>query len=793
MRVSLAWLREWVEVPEGAEALAERLTMAGLEVEAIEPAAPAFSGVVVAEVLEVAPHPDADRLRVCRVAAGGEPLQVVCGAPNVRPGLRAPLATVGAALPDGTRIRRARLRGVESHGMLCSARELGLADDAEGLWELPPEAPVGEDLHRWLDLDDQVLEVALTPNRADCLSVRGIARETAALHGVALGGPRWEPVAAAREDRLPVAVEAPEACPRYLGRVVRGVDPAARTPLWMAERLRRAGLRSLGPLVDVTNYVLLELGQPLHAFDLARLREGITVRLARAGERIALLDGREVALEPDTLVIADAGGPVALAGIMGGAGSAVGPGTRDVFLECAFFAPGAIAGRARRHGLHTESSHRFERGVDPAMQREALERATGLLLEIAGGEPGPVTEVLSEAHLPRRPAIAFRPQRARRLLGAELADSEMRALLERLGLSCEAPGEGPWRVTPPSWRFDLAIEADLVEEVARLHGYGRLPEAPLAGSPVMPPAPEGLLDEGRIRTLLADRGYHEAVTYSFVPEALQRRLDPEAEPVRLQNPLSAELAVMRTTAWVGLLQALQRNLARQQERVRLFELSMRFVRQGSEITQEKTLAILAAGPAWPEQWGLDSRRPVDFHDVKGDLEALAAATGAPGAFAFEAAAHPALHPGQSARVLRDGEPVGWIGALHPEVAGALDVGVPVVLLEVALEAVRRARVPRFEPLSPFPAVRRDLAVVVDEAVPAARIAETVRAAAGPLLRELRIFDVYTGPGVEAGRKSVSLGLIFQESSRTLTDEEINGVVARVVARLEEAVGATLRQ
>ena len=793
MRVSLAWLREWVEVPEGAEALAERLTMAGLEVEAIEPAAPAFSGVVVAEVLEVAPHPDADRLRVCRVAAGGEPLQVVCGAPNVRPGLRAPLATVGAALPDGTRIRRARLRGVESHGMLCSARELGLADDAEGLWELPPEAPVGEDLRRWLDLDDQVLEVALTPNRADCLSVRGIARETAALHGVPLGGPRWEPVAAAREDRLPVAVEAPEACPRYLGRVVRGVDPAARTPVWMAERLRRAGLRSLGPLVDVTNYVLLELGQPLHAFDLARLRGGITVRRARAGERIALLDGREVALEPDTLVIADAGGPVALAGIMGGAGSAVGPGTRDVFLECAFFAPGAIAGRARRHGLHTESSHRFERGVDPAMQREALERATGLLLEIAGGEPGPVTEAVSEAHLPRRPVVAFRPQRARRLLGAELADGEMRAILERLGLACEAPGEGPWRVTPPSWRFDLAIEADLVEEVARLHGYGRLPEAPLAGSPVMPPAPEGRLDEGRIRTLLADRGYHEAVTYSFVPEALQRRLDPEAEPVRLQNPLSAELAVMRTTAWVGLLQALQRNLARQQERVRLFELSMRFVRQGSEITQEKTLAILAAGPAWPEQWGLDSRRPVDFHDVKGDLEALAAATGAPGAFAFEAAAHPALHPGQSARVLRDGEPVGWIGALHPEVAGALDIGVPVVLLEVALEAVRRARVPRFEPLSPFPAVRRDLAVVVDEAVPAARIAETVRAAAGPLLRELRIFDVYTGPGVEAGRKSVSLGLIFQESSRTLTDEEINGVVARVVARLEEAVGATLRQ
>ena len=793
MRVSLAWLREWVEVPEGAEALAERLTMAGLEVEAVEPAAPAFSGVVVAEVLEVAPHPDADRLRVCRVAAGGEPLQVVCGAPNVRPGLRAPLATVGAALPDGTRIRRARLRGVESHGMLCSARELGLADDAEGLWELPAEAPVGEDLRRWLDLDDRVLEVALTPNRADCLSVRGIARETAALHGVPLGGPRWEPVAAAREDRLPVAVEAPEACPRYLGRVVRGVDPAARTPLWMAERLRRAGLRSLGPLVDVTNYVLLELGQPLHAFDLARLRGGITVRLARAGERITLLDGREAALEPDTLVIADAAGPVALAGIMGGAGSAVGPGTRDVFLECAFFAPGAIAGRARRHGLHTESSHRFERGVDPAMQREALERATGLLLEIAGGEPGPVTEVVSEAHLPRRPAIAFRPQRARRLLGAELADGEMRAILERLGLACEAPGEGAWRVTPPSWRFDLAIEADLVEEVARLHGYGRLPETPLGGSPVMPPVPEDRLDEGRIRALLADRGYHEAVTYSFVPEALQRRLDPETEPVRLQNPLSAELAVMRTTAWAGLLQALQRNLARQQERVRLFELSMRFSKQGSEVKQEKTLAILAAGPAWPEQWGLDSRRPVDFHDVKGDLEALAAATGEPGAFALEAAAHPALHPGQSARVLRDGEPVGWIGALHPEVARALDIGVPVVLLEVALEAVRRARVPRFEPLSPFPAVRRDLAVVVDEAVPAARIADAVRAAAGPLLRDLRIFDVYTGPGVEAGRKSVSLGLIFQESSRTLTDEEINDVVARVVARLEEAVGATLRQ
>ena len=793
MRVSLAWLREWVAVPADAGRLADRLTMAGLEVEGVTPAAPPFEGVVVGEVLEVTPHPDADRLRICRVAAGGEPVQVVCGAPNVRPGLRAPFAVVGARLPDGTRIRKARLRGVESCGMLCSARELGLAEAAEGLWELPADAPVGEDLRRWLDLDDTVLELGLTPNRADCLSMRGVAREVAALEGLALGGPAWTAVPAAHEASVPVRVEAPEACPRYLGRVVRGVDPTARTPLWMAERLRRAGIRSLGPLVDVTNYVLLELGQPLHAFDLARLQTPVTVRLARAGERLTLLDGREVALDPDTLVIADASGPVALAGIMGGTGTAVGPDTRDVFLECAYFDPEAIAGRARRHGLHTESSHRFERGVDPAMQREALERATGLLLEITGGEPGPVVEVSSEVHLPARPAVAFRPERARRLLGAEIGDEAMAEVLGRLGMDVARDEPARWSVQPPSWRFDIAIEADLIEEVARLHGYDRLPERPLGGAPAMPACPEARVSAGRIRALLADRGYHEAITYSFVPEALARRLDPEHEPVRLANPLSAELAVMRTTAWGGLLQVVARNLNRQQERVRLFELSMRFFKEDTEITQEMTVAAVAAGSALPEQWGVGRPRGVDFHDVKADLEALLVLGGCTEAFAFEAAEHPALHPGQSARVLRDGEPVGWIGALHPEIADVLEISVPVVVFEVALEAVAAGCVPRFAPLSPYPAIRRDLAVVVDADVPAARLEALVREAAGPVLREVRIFDVYTGEHVEAGRKSVALGLIFQESSRTLTDEEINAVVARTVARLGEALGATLRQ
>ncbi len=793
MKVSLAWLREWAAVPPDAAALAERLTMAGLEVDAVVPAAPPFSGVVVGEVLEVAPHPDADRLRVCRVSAGGEPVQVVCGAPNVRPGLRAPFAAVGAALPDGTRIRKVKLRGVESHGMLCSARELGVAEAAEGLWELPPDAPVGEDLRRWLDLDDPVLALSLTPNRADCLSVRGVAREAAALYGLALAGPEWGPVPAAHGETVPVQVEASAACPRYLGRVVRGVDPDARTPLWMVERLRRAGIRSLGPVVDVTNYVLLELGQPLHAFDLACLQGPVVVRMARAGERLTLLGGSEAALEPDTLVIADASGPVALAGIMGGAGTAVGPETRDVFLECAFFAPEAIAGRARRYGLHTESSHRFERGVDPAMQREALERATGLLVEIAGGCPGPVVEVASQAHLPARVAVTFRPERARRLLGAEMDDDGMVALLARLGMAAEHAGEGRWAVTPPSWRFDIAIEADLVEEVARLHGYDRLPERPLSGAPAMPPCPEAVVPEGRIRALLADRGYHEAVTYSFVPEPLARRLDPDHEPVRLANPLSAELAVMRTSAWPGLVLALQRNLNRQQDRIRLFEISMRFIKEGNDIKQEKMVAGVAAGPALPEQWGLSQPRGVDFHDVRADVEALAALGGAGDAFAFEPGAHPALHPGQCARILRAGEPVGWLGALHPEVADALEISVPVVLFEMRLAAVAAGRVPRFAPLSPYPAVRRDLAVVVDEDVPAARVAEVAREAAGPILREIRIFDVYAGKGVESGRKSIALGLIFQEESRTLTDEEINAVVARTVARLQEALGATLRQ
>ncbi len=804
MRLSEAWLREWVDPDLDREALCELLTVAGLEVEAVEPVAPPFEGVLVARVLEVAPHPDADRLRLCRVeTGGGDPLPVVCGAPNVRPGLLAPLARVGARLPGGARIRRARLRGVVSEGMLCSAEELGLTGIGEegGLLELPPEAPVGEDLRAWLGLEDVSIELSLTPNRGDCLSVRGVAREVAALTGAALGGPRLAPVATACGETRPVAVEDPKACPRYLGRVVRGLDPRARTPLWLQERLRRSGLRPIHPVVDVTNYVMLELGQPMHAFDLACLHGGVTVRRARGGERLRLLDGREVTLAGGELLIADGSGPVALAGIMGCEGSAVAEGTREVLLEAAFFSPTALAGRARALGLHTDSSHRFERGVDPELPPLAMERATALLLEIAGGEAGPVVERLSREHLPARRSILFRPARAEALLGTALDREALAAGLGRLGLAVDRSDAEAWRVIPPSHRFDLALEEDLVEEAARLHGYQRLPSElpriPLA----LPTRPEERVDPERVRALLVERGYHEAVTYSFVDPGLLARLDPGRRPLRLANPIAADLAVMRTTLWAGLLQALVRNRKRQQERVRLFELGRRYLPappgegssgDGHPVEEEAVVAGLAWGPALPEQWGAGGR-PADLFDLKGDVEALLALSGRPGAWRFVPRKHPALHPGRSAALLApEGGTAGWLGELHPRLVEELELGAAPQLFELRLSDLEPVALPRFRPLSRFPAVRRDLAVVVPEEVPAAELLEAVREAAGEVLQEVVLFDLYRGRGVESGKKSVAMGLTLQDFSRTLTDREVDAVVGRVVALLQQRFQAGLR-
>lgn len=789
MKFSERWLREWVDPPVDAQGIVHQLTMAGLEVDSMAPAAPGFSAVVVGLVQAVAPHPDADKLRVCRVDAGsGEPLDIVCGAPNVYAGMKAPVALVGGELPGGMKIKRARLRGVESHGMLCSVRELGLGDSHEGLWDLPQDAPVGRDLRDWLGLDDHVIDVDLTPNRGDCFSVLGIAREVALINNMPLGGPELAPLPPAGDDEFPVDVRAAEACPRFVGRVIRNIRPDARTPLWMQEKLRRSGLRPIHPVVDVTNFVMLELGQPMHGFDLGTLRDGIIVRLAEPDEKIVLLDGREVTLEPDTLVIADHGGPRAVAGIMGGADSGVSAQTRDVFFEVAFFAPLAIAGRARRLGLHTDASQRFERGVDPVHQRRAIERATRLLLEIAGGEPGPVIERVAASQLPVRAPVPLRRARLALVLGHAVPDEEVERILAGLGMAVERTADG-WTATPPSHRFDVALEVDLVEEVARIHGYDRLPEARGAGGAELGAASETRVPEQRIADVLVARGYQEVITYSFVDPEIQAQLFPGAEALPLSNPISSELGVMRVSLWPGLVHALRRNLSRRQERVRIFEQGLRFITEANELKQLNTVSGLVAGRRSPEQWGVGAAR-LDFHDAKGDVEALLGLTAA--GFTFEAAEHPALHPGQAARIRRDGRDAGWVGALHPRLVRDLDLELVPFLWELDQYVTFPAELPVFTEISRFPAIRRDIAVLVARGVPVADLRQVVREAGGGLLTESRVFDVYQGERIDSSLKSVAFGLILQDSSRTLTDEDADGVVASVVARLASEFGARIR-
>lgn len=791
MKVSEQWLREWVDPAISSAELVAQLTMAGLEVDSVEPAAPPFEKVVVGRVIDLIPHPDADRLWVATVAVGGaEPLQIVCGAPNVAVGLCAPAALIGAVLPGGLKIRPSKLRGVESQGMLCSAKELGLAESSDGLLPLPTDSRPGQNVRELLALDDTLIEIELTPNRGDCLGMEGIAREVATLNRREFRPLPVEAVEPVLDAVFPVTLLDPADCPRYVGRVIRNVDPAAETPLWMKERLRRAGMRSLGPLVDVTNYVMLELGQPMHAFDLGRLSGGIEVRRARPGDRLELLNGVVVEPDAETLLITDHAGPLALAGIMGGEISSCTDATRDVFLESAFFAPASMAGRARRYGLQTDSSYRFERGVDPQLQRRAAERATRLLIDMAGGQPGPIVEAVSSDHLPAEPAIRLRPERIRKLLGMDVPAAEVEGILRRLGMAVAVEMDH-WLVAPPSSRFDIALEVDLIEEVARIYGYDRLPGNRPLTRLEMPPQPEGQIGLERFRETLAQRGFQEAITYSFVDPVFQKCLDPEREPLALANPISADLAVMRTSLWPGLLKALIHNQKRQQPRVRLFEYGLNFVPADDGLLQEPYIGGVAAGTALPEQWGAPAR-PVDFFDLKADVEALLTLTGEPEAFVFVAAAHPALHPGQSARIERAGAVMGWLGALHPRVARELDVEGDAFAFELRLAGLQPARVPAFRELSRFPASRRDIAIVVDEAVSARAIQDCVRQHGGELLREVRLFDVYRGKGVPEGRKSLALGLILQDFSRNLTDSVVEETVSGIIAGLAEQFDATLR-
>ncbi len=795
MKVPYSWLAEWTEIPWDARELASRLTMSGFEVESLEPAAPPFSGVVVAEILAADPHPQADKLRVCRVSIGrGEPLQIVCAATNARAGLKSALATPGARLPGDVTIGAAKLRGVESQGMLSSARELGLGDASSGILELPRDAPVGEPLRTYLKLDEPVLDLNITANRGDAMSVLGVAREVAALAGKGLIARNVCGSAASLTETFPVRLTDAAGCPRFAGCIVRGIDNRVPAPLWMRERLRRAGLRSISAVVDVTNYVMLELGQPMHAYDLAKLQGGINVRQARAGEALTLLDGRPVTLETDVLIISDAGGPVGLAGIMGGERTAVTADTTDVFFESAYFSPEAVLGRARRFGLTTDASQRFERGVDPTQQGRALERALALVISSAGGKRAEIQLTESPDDLPRRPAVTLRASQLQRLLGAVLPASRVVETLDRLGMKVTSFAEG-WRAVPPAYRFDIGIEADLIEEVARIVGFELIPETDALNLQRFRPLPAERPAEAAVLEALADRGYMEAITYAFVDPAMQQKLFPDVPAAALSNPIASDLSVMRVSLWPGLLRAALENRHRQADRIRLFEHGTRFELRRDRTHEIDTLSGVALGPRLPEQWGVpkELRAPVDFYDVKSDVAALLAGTGDSDGFTFVADAMPSLHPGRTARVLRRNRPVGWLGELHPNLVRALDFTYPPVLFELDYETALAVRPISHQEISRFPQVRRDLAVVIDEEVTLSSLTERVTLAASSLLQDLRVFDVYRGPGLETGRKSVALGLIFQDISRTLTDDDVERLMASVMADLRKSLNARIRE
>ncbi|MBA1200521.1 phenylalanine--tRNA ligase subunit beta [Pseudomonas capeferrum] len=792
MKFSEQWLRGWVNPQVSRDELVARLSMAGLEVDSVTPAAGEFSGIVVGEVLSTEQHPDADKLRVCQVSNGSETFQVVCGAPNVRPGLKIPFAMIGAQLPGDFKIKKAKLRGVESNGMLCSAAELQISEENDGLLELASDAPVGEDVRVYLSLDDASIEVDLTPNRGDCLSLAGLAREVGALYDVPVTRPQVPAVAAAHDEVRPVDVSAPAACPRYLGRVIRNVDLSKPSPLWMVERLRRADVRSIDAAVDITNYVMLELGQPMHAFDLAEINGGIRVRMAEEGEKLVLLDGQEVALRADTLVIADHSRALAIAGVMGGEHSGVSDKTRDIFLESAFFEPISVAGKARSYGLHTDASHRFERGVDSQLAREAMERATALMLDIVGGEAGPIIEAVSEQHLPEVAPITLRAERISQMLGMDMEKTVVEQLLNALGLTTSASGEGQWTVEVPSHRFDISIEVDLIEELARLYGYNRLPVrypqarlAPQAKSETRGELPN-------LRRLLVARGYQEAITYSFIDAKLFELFSPGVEPLLLANPISSDMAAMRASLWPGLVKALQHNLNRQQDRVRLFESGQRFVGKLGDLQQQPMLAGVVCGSRLPEGWA-NGREGIDFFDVKADVEAVLGYAGALDEFKFVAGKHPALHPGQTARIERGGREVGYLGALHPELAKTLDLDRPVFVFELVLGEVVEGSLPAFSELSRFPETRRDLALIAGRDVASSAVLEVIREHAGEWLKDLRLFDVYAGKGIDPDRKSLAVGLTWQHPSRTLNDDEVNATLQTILTSLEQRLNTTLRK
>lgn len=793
MKISENWLREWVNPNISSDDLVAQITMAGLEVDEVLPVASEFTGVVVGEIISAEPHPNADKLQVCQVSDGTETFQVVCGAPNARAGIKIPFAKIGAVLGADFKIKKAKLRQVESFGMLCSASELGVSEENDGIMELPAVAKAGEDFRAFLGLDDQIIDVDLTPNRSDCLSLAGLAREVGVLNKVDLTAINVAPVNATIDDTFPVKVDATDACPRYLGRVVRGVNVSAETPLWMVEKLRRSGVRSIDPIVDITNYVMLELGQPMHAFDLANLSGSIVVRMAVADEKIVLLDGQEVSLREDTLVIADNKTPLAIAGVMGGEGSGVNTETKDVFLESAFFAPIALAGKARSYGLHTDSSHRFERGVDATLQEKAIERATALVLEIAGGQAGPVTHSVNEDTLPESAVVTLRRKKLDQYLAISIDKDLVTDILTRLGLDMLEVTDEVWVTKAPSHRFDIAIEADLIEEVARVYGYDNLPSSMPKAAVNFTPLSEGKTAIQTLRSILVSQGYQEAITYSFIDPNLSKQFLPHIEPVPLANPISADMGVMRPSLIPGLVKAYLYNQNRQQSRVRLFETGRRFI--GSvdaldDLDQQQQVSGLIAGTRNAEAWYHGSEK-VDFYDLKAHVEALFELNDG-GKPTYQRSECEFLHPGRSADIYVDGLFVGLMGELHPQLSKTLGANQPVYVFDIALDAVLNATLPEYKAVSRFPEVRRDLALLIDRSVPVSELERVIAESAGEGFKNVLVFDVYQGQGIDESKKSVALGLTWQHPSHTLSDEEVNNSVEQTVAALSEQLGAVVR-
>lgn len=802
MQFSERWLRSFVDPPLGSDELARLLTMSGIEVETCRPVAPPFSGVVVGQVLSVQRHPNADRLTVCSVEVGtGEPISIVCGAPNVVAGMKAPVALPGAKLPASSGetlvIKAAPLRGVESRGMLCSARELGMSDDHSGLLALPHDALPGRDIREVLGLDDRIFTLKLTPNRADCLSVLGVAREVAALTRAKLQAPEIRPVPAASDARFPVKISDPRGCGRFTGRVIRNVDASASTPAWVKERLERAGQRSISALVDVTNYVMLELGRPLHVYDLEKLAGGIDVRFGRKGERVKLLNDMTVDVDETVLCITDRSGPIGLGGVMGGDSTKADLATRNIFLESAFFYPEAIAGRARRYNFTSDASHRFERGVDFDNNVAGIERATRLILDICGGQPGPAVDTV--AKLPERRPVRMRVSRAHKIIGVPVPAAEMADIFARLGLAHSrdnAGGEEAFVVTPPSFRFDIEIEEDLVEEVARLYGFERIPARPPRAPVAMRPQREAHRSPHALRQRLADADYHEAINFGFVDPQWEADFAGEANPIRVLNPIASHLAVMRSTLIGSLVANVGYNLGRKLPRIRVFELGRVYLRDPAAkegelevagVRQPLRIGAIAHGPALEEQWGLPARN-ADFYDVKADVEALLA----PRAARYESAPHPALHPGRSARVMLDGAAIGWMGELHPRWQQKYGLPLPAALFELDLEALGRADLPRYREVSKFPPVVRDVALVVDESLPAGVLLEEMGRFRPAGVQEIRLFDFYRGKGVQSGKKSLAFRVVMQDTARTLTDAEADAAIAQLTELLAAKFGAKLR-